>query len=241
MPKSESKPLATAANLANLLPTGTVLAFQALAPSFSNNGSCLPANRYLTLSIIVACAFVCFFSSLTDSFIDDNGKLSYGIATFKGFYIFNKDDRDENDVEKADAAGKECHKHEDAAGKECNKNEDTADKECNKNEYKPSNYKIHPKDFVHAFASLLVFLVFATSSTDVQRCFFPHAGANGNTLMMNLPLAVGAFASFLFTIFPTKRRGIGYADKQAYKSPKCGYADKQAHKCPKCKSCLHDG
>ncbi|KAJ0078566.1 hypothetical protein Patl1_22752 [Pistacia atlantica] len=194
MPKSGSKPLATAANLANLLPTGTVLAFQALAPSFSNNGSCLPANRYLTLS----------------------------------FYIFNKDDRDENDVEKADAAGKECHKHEDAAGKECNKNEDTADKECNKNEYKPSNYKIHPKDFVHAFASLLVFLVFATSSTDVQRCFFPHAGANANTLIMNLPLAAGAFASFLFTIFPTKRRGIGYADKQA-------------HKCPKCKSLLHDG
>ncbi|KAJ0013409.1 hypothetical protein Pint_19962 [Pistacia integerrima] len=212
MPKSASKPLATAANLANLLPTGTVLVFQTLSPSFSNNGSCLPANRYLTLSIIVACAVVCFFSSLTDSFIDDNGKLFYGIATFKGFYIFNQDDHVHkvNDVEKPDAAGNECNKNEDAAGKECNKNED-----------KLRKYRIRMKDFVHAFASLLVFLVFATSSTDVQRCFFPHAGANGNTLMMNLPLAVGAFASFLFMIFPTKRRGIGYADKQAHKCPNC--------------------
>ncbi|KAJ6384435.1 hypothetical protein OIU78_027692 [Salix suchowensis] len=40
---------ASAANLASLLPTGTVLAAQALIPSFTNNGECALANEYLTL------------------------------------------------------------------------------------------------------------------------------------------------------------------------------------------------
>ncbi|XP_044500278.1 protein DMP10 [Mangifera indica] len=201
MTKSGSKSLSAAANLANLLPTGTVLAFQALAPSFSNGGSCLPANKYLTLSIIVFCSVVCFFSSFTDSFIDENGKLFYGIATFKGLYIFNKEDQEdkETDIEKVNAAGKKCNKNEEFR--------------------KLQKYRIHSKDFLHALLSLLVFLVFATSSTDVQRCLFPHAGANENTLMINLPIAVGAFASFLFMIFPTKRKGIGYAP--AKKCPNC--------------------
>ena len=36
--------LAGVANLANLLPTGTVLAFQTLTPTFSNSGSCQKKN-----------------------------------------------------------------------------------------------------------------------------------------------------------------------------------------------------
>ncbi|KAK3200368.1 hypothetical protein Dsin_023783 [Dipteronia sinensis] len=190
-PLAGKKKLATAANLANLLPTGTVLSFQALIPSFSNNGSCLAAHRYLTLSIITGFSLICFLSSFTDSLVDSNGKVHYGIAWFNSFHVFNQQ---ENHFDEEKAAG-----------------EDDDIKEICK------EYRIKPIDFVHAFSSLLVFLVFATNDSDVQNCFFPRATPNENALMMNLPLAVGAGASFLFMLFPTTRRGIGYADSVAHK------------------------
>ncbi|KAI5658994.1 hypothetical protein M9H77_27787 [Catharanthus roseus] len=109
------KTLATAANLANLLPTSTVLAFRTLIASFSNKGNCQPSNVFLTSSLIVICAVFCFFSSFTDSFKDSDGKLYYG-------------------------------------------------------------------------------------------------GENLNVLMMNLPVGAGVLSTFLFVLFPTTRRGIGYAD-----------------------------
>ncbi|XP_011023528.1 PREDICTED: uncharacterized protein LOC105124983 isoform X2 [Populus euphratica] len=169
-----------AANLANLLPTGTVLAAEALIPSFTNNGECTLANEYLTLGIIVCCSLGCFLSSFTDSIIGKDGKMYYGIATWKGLYVFN-------DIDSTDGAGREEMK-------------DKA--EC----------RITFTDFVHAFTSLTVFLVFALSNSNVQNCFFPKAGANEKALIMNLPLGAGFLASFLFMLFPTKRRGIGYGD-----------------------------
>lgn len=171
--------LAGVANLANLLPTGTVLAFQTLTPTFSNNGSCQQlSNKFLASSVIIVCAFLCFSSSFTDSFIhnDNGGKLYYGITTFKGMYIFN-----------------------------CNNMEDMNKKYLEK-------YRIKFIDIVHAFISLLVFLIFALSNSNVQSCFFSQAGINLSELAMNLPLAAGLLSTFLFTIFPTTRRGIGYAD-----------------------------
>ncbi|KAE8010144.1 hypothetical protein FH972_006534 [Carpinus fangiana] len=164
------KTLASAANLANLLPTGSVLAFQALTPSFSNNGSCQLPNKCLTACTIAFCAIFCLLSSFTDSFTDKDGKLYYGIATFNGLHIFNY-----------------------------NYGEDV--KELDK-------FKLSLVDFVHAFVSPLVFMVFAATNSNVQSCFFPEAGANENALMMNLPLGAGLLSSFLFTLFPTKRRGI---------------------------------
>ncbi|KZV47329.1 hypothetical protein F511_07752 [Dorcoceras hygrometricum] len=186
------KTLASAANLANLLPTGTVLAFRTLMPSFSNKGICETSNKYLTSSLILFCSTTCFLSSFTDSFIDsaDEGKLYYGIATFKGFYVFNQagEDRENNTEE--------------------NKDNKTVDL---------SKFKISLIDFVHAFVSLLVFLVFAFSESNVQDCLLAGVGgANMDELAMNLPLAAGAFASFMFVIFPTTRRGIGYADLPNY-------------------------
>ncbi|PQP93350.1 uncharacterized protein Pyn_32848 [Prunus yedoensis var. nudiflora] len=169
--------LASAANLANLLPTGTVLAFQTLTPTFSNNGSCQLSNKFLTASVIVFCALLCFLSSFTDSFKDNDtdGKLYYGIATFKGLYIFN------------------CSKLE-------NINRDL------------EKYKINFLDFVHAFMSLFVFLIFALSNSHVESCFLSGVGINYSELAMNLPLGAGILSSLFFTIFPTARRGIGSTD-----------------------------
>lgn len=172
--------LASAANLANLLPTGTVLAFQALTPSFTNNGTCQVSNHYLTTTLLALCSIICFLSSFTDSFTH-HGKLYYGIATMKGLYVFNG--FDEFDGEGNERVVKDFDK-----------------------------YKLRLVDFVHAFMSLIVFLVFAFSSSAVQGCFFPDGGEDLRALTTNLPLGVGVLSSFMFTIFPTTRRGIGYSD-----------------------------
>ncbi|XP_039114381.1 protein DMP2-like [Dioscorea cayenensis subsp. rotundata] len=83
------KTLSSAANLAKLLPSGTVLALQTLSPSFANKGNCYTSNRYLTSTLILFCTISCIFFSFTDSLIGSDGKLYYGLATFKGFYVFN--------------------------------------------------------------------------------------------------------------------------------------------------------
>ncbi|MQM23545.1 hypothetical protein Taro_056611 [Colocasia esculenta] len=89
------KTLSTVTNLSKLLPTGTVLAFQSLSPSFSNRGSCHTSNVYLTAVLIGICSLSCIFFSFTDSVVGLDGKLYHGIATWRGFYIFNYDGSDE--------------------------------------------------------------------------------------------------------------------------------------------------
>ncbi|KAK0602377.1 hypothetical protein LWI29_032713 [Acer saccharum] len=206
------KKLSTAANLSNLLPTGTILAFEALVPAFSHNGDCLPANKYLTLSIIVGFSLVCFFSSFTDT-IKFKGRVYYGIATLSSIFVFNQEDTDDDEEEKGGAQKKEGDDDEEKGsaqkkeGSCCTSKKDSDPKIPHKVRKK---YKIRLIDFVHALSSLLVFLVFAISNSDVQRCFFPRPTANGTVLMMNLPLAVWTGVSFLFMLFPTKRRGIGF-------------------------------
>ncbi|XP_057250097.1 protein DMP10 [Beta vulgaris subsp. vulgaris] len=186
-PGSVHKTLASAANLANLLPTSTVLAFQALVPPFSHNGLCHLVNKYLTISLITVFALICFLSSFTDSFIGSNGKLYYGIATRKGLYVFNVLKWEEEERESSGDA-----------------------KDLSK-------YRIMFIDFVHAFVSLVVFLVFALGDAHVLKCFLGDSADNDwvNSLLLNLPLGVGALSSFLFLLFPTNRRGIGYADMAA--------------------------
>lgn len=84
-----SQTLASTANLANLLPTGTLLAFQLLTPIFSNNGICDPVNRLMTLILLTLLAASCFVASFTDSVRLDDGQLYYGFATFKGMWLID--------------------------------------------------------------------------------------------------------------------------------------------------------
>lgn len=80
--------LASTAHLANLLPTGTVLAFQILCPIFSNRGHCDQVSAFMTEALLVLCGLSCFFVSFTDSFKGSDGKLHYGLATPKGLWTF---------------------------------------------------------------------------------------------------------------------------------------------------------
>ncbi|KAF2303282.1 hypothetical protein GH714_016336 [Hevea brasiliensis] len=85
--KAISQTFKSTAHLANLLPTGTVLAFQLLSPIFSNQGNCDSVSRFMTAGLVALCGLSCFLSSFTDSFRDKNGDVCYGLATFRGLYI----------------------------------------------------------------------------------------------------------------------------------------------------------
>ncbi|KAJ0969450.1 hypothetical protein J5N97_022327 [Dioscorea zingiberensis] len=94
-PSTLSQALASTAHLANLLPTGTVLAFQLLIPIFTNNGSCDAVTRPLTLCLLAVLAASCFLACFTDSFRSPDGKLHYGIATLHGLWLFEVDTNEE--------------------------------------------------------------------------------------------------------------------------------------------------
>ncbi|KAL6899882.1 hypothetical protein ACP4OV_006540 [Aristida adscensionis] len=77
--------LSSTADLAKHLPTGAVLAFEVLSPSFTADGSCTAANRALTACLIGACALCCFLLCFTDSYRDAaTGAVRYGFVTPSG-------------------------------------------------------------------------------------------------------------------------------------------------------------
>ncbi|KAK1374225.1 DUF679 domain-containing protein [Heracleum sosnowskyi] len=84
-----SQTLSSTAQLANLLPTGSLLALQLLTPIFTNNGTCDAATRPLTLFLLIFLAASCFLASFTDSYKASNGQVYYGFATFKGMWLFD--------------------------------------------------------------------------------------------------------------------------------------------------------
>ncbi|KAK3200360.1 hypothetical protein Dsin_023775 [Dipteronia sinensis] len=159
-----------------------------------------------------------------------NGKLCYGIATLKGLYIFNGDDYFNNNdkVPNKKEEGNQAQRMEEGdSDDDVNNNDKIPNEKEEGDQAQPikeggvddekknplAKYRIKPTDFIHAFCSWLVFVVYAMCSSDVMRCFYPHPSDNVNVLIMNLPLAVGGAVSFIFMLFPTNRRGIGYADK----------------------------
>ncbi|GAU23599.1 hypothetical protein TSUD_385880 [Trifolium subterraneum] len=87
--KAISSTFQSTAHLANLLPTGTVLAFQLLSPIFTNLGSCDSVSKSMTSALVTLCGASCFLLSFTDSFRDSKGNISYGLATFKGLWVID--------------------------------------------------------------------------------------------------------------------------------------------------------
>ncbi|CAM8896598.1 unnamed protein product [Rhodiola kirilowii] len=84
------KTFKNAANLAKLLPTGTVLVFQYLSPILTNEGKCpMHNNRVFTIGLLALCSLSCIILSFTDSVRDARGKVRYGLATFGGLWIMD--------------------------------------------------------------------------------------------------------------------------------------------------------
>ncbi|KAL1537838.1 protein DMP4-like [Salvia divinorum] len=84
-----SQTFRSTACLANLLPTGTALCFQVLAPIFTSGGNCDAAGRAMTAALVGLCAFSCVLLSFTDSVKDKKGNVCYGFATFRGMWIID--------------------------------------------------------------------------------------------------------------------------------------------------------
>ncbi|KAF5759150.1 putative protein DMP [Helianthus annuus] len=87
--KAISQTFQSTAHLANLLPTGSVLAFQVLSPIFANQGACDPMSRGMTAALVALCGLSCFLFSFTDSFKDGDGNVCYGFATIRGLYVID--------------------------------------------------------------------------------------------------------------------------------------------------------
>lgn len=88
--KAIRKTFKNAANLAKLLPTGTVLVFQYLSPILTNEGKCpTPRNKSFTIALLVLCSLSSIILSFTDSVRDVRGKVRYGLATFRGLWIID--------------------------------------------------------------------------------------------------------------------------------------------------------
>ncbi|KAL4573163.1 hypothetical protein LXL04_019960 [Taraxacum kok-saghyz] len=88
--KAARKAFKITAHLSNLLPTGTVLTFQILAPIFTHQGKCRTQfSQISTLILLVLCGMSCFALSFSDSFRDKNGKVCYGMATMSGLWAID--------------------------------------------------------------------------------------------------------------------------------------------------------
>ncbi|KAF3452633.1 hypothetical protein FNV43_RR03066 [Rhamnella rubrinervis] len=92
--RAVSQTLTSTANLANRLPTGTLLAFQLLTPIFTSNGACDSATRPLTAILLFLLGLSCFLASFTDSVKASDGCVYCGLATFKGLWLFDYTDDD---------------------------------------------------------------------------------------------------------------------------------------------------
>ena len=78
-----------AAQLANLLPTGTVLAFQVLVPVFTKDGTCDVVTRFMTIALLLLLGLSCFLGCFTDTVRATDGKVYHGLATAKGIWLFD--------------------------------------------------------------------------------------------------------------------------------------------------------
>ncbi|WVZ54287.1 hypothetical protein U9M48_005109 [Paspalum notatum var. saurae] len=183
-PAAHQMPVAAAvANLSKLLPTGTTLAFQTMAPSFTKGGDCSVVhgvNYAFTWGLIVLLTLLCAALCFTDSVTDEAGHTCYGVATVCGFRFFDR--RCEQELRLSPPEKLEALK---------------------------KKRKLRRRDFLHALTSAAVFLAIAFCDAGVQRCLVPSESNQWEQFLAILPLAVSFLASFVFLIYPSDRKGVG--------------------------------
>lgn len=198
------KSLAATANLARLLPTGPTLAFQTLVPSFTNHGTCVTVNRVFSWGLVGFLGLLCAVLSFTDSITDSDGNTHYGLAlpTSRGFYVFNYN----YENKKKKNGGQQTQGN--------NGGPNGFESDCN-------DRRVRPRDFIHAFFRALVFLSLAFGDNELQSCLIGESRMTDQwkEFLVNMPLATGFLASFVFVIFPSNRKGIGYDVDTADSSP----------------------
>ncbi|XP_015624287.1 protein DMP6 [Oryza sativa Japonica Group] len=172
------KALNSTADLAKHLPTGAVLAFEVLSPSFTADGSCTAANRALTACLVGACALCCFLLCFTDSYRDATGSVRYGFVTPSGSLRL---------IDSGSGSGSPPPPPP-----------------------RDDRYRLGARDVLHGALSFAVFLAVAMVDRNVVACFYPVESPATRQLLAAVPMAAGAAGSFLFAMFPSTRRGIGF-------------------------------
>ncbi|KAF7092434.1 hypothetical protein CFC21_094922 [Triticum aestivum] len=65
------------------------------------------------------------------------------------------------------------------------------------------------RDWLHSVFRFIVFISLAFCDSGVQKCLVPRESRQWREFLVNMPLASGFLASFVFMIFPSTRHGIG--------------------------------
>ncbi|GJN10460.1 hypothetical protein PR202_ga28555 [Eleusine coracana subsp. coracana] len=176
---TDKKLLSVVANVLQQLPTGSVMVFEALSSSFTNQqGECQPSNWWLSFLLVLLLTVLCIFFSFTDTFVYQ-GQVYYGVASPRRLFLLN-------------------FSHDEERTRFPNLHPDEL-----------KNRRLRWDDLVRAVFTALVFLAFAAGDVRIQNCFFPQASVDVKQLLNNMPLLVALLSSFVFILLcPTRRRSI---------------------------------
>lgn len=209
--KAMRKTFKGTAHLANLLPTGTVLAFQVLSPVVTDQGRCPNAtSRGMSLCLIVLSAISCFVCCFTDSVRDSRGKVRphdlrysvlwkyFVVKLFFFFFFFqHRGPLLLSQVRYGVATFKGIYIMDSSVPAVLPPEE-------------AARYRLRLIDFFHAFMTSLVFGAVALFDQKVVRCFYPAPSAKTREMLVAMPACIGIICSLFFIAFPSKRHGIGF-------------------------------
>lgn len=179
------KVLSVSANLAQLLPSGAVLVYQTLSASFTNQGACNTANKWLSGLLVGFLTAACIFLTFTDSIFHD-GKIYYGVALAGRLKIFALSRKEEKQLLK------------------------DLKKELVERRLKTLDW-VHAFFTAIVFLSIAMGDVglqkcfFPDLDSDHMK--------NVKELLRNAPLGLALLSSFVFMIFPTTRHGVGFDNR----------------------------
>ncbi|KAG2611249.1 hypothetical protein PVAP13_4KG134300 [Panicum virgatum] len=202
------KVLSVSANLAKLLPSGAVLVFQTLSASFTNQGSCNTANKWLSALLVGFLTAACIFLTFTDSIVHAN-RIYYGVALPRRLKIFALSQAEERRLLKV------------------------LKKDLVERRLKTLDW-VHAFFTAIVFLSIAMGDV-GLQKCFFPNLDSPNMN-NVKELLRNAPLGLALLSSFVFMIFPTTRHGVGFDnssrqpadDKQQKKDDDQKAADKSA-------------
>ncbi|KAL2622010.1 hypothetical protein R1flu_002215 [Riccia fluitans] len=168
--------------LSNLLPTGTFLAFQALAPLFTNNGECGKTEKIMSGILLFTFAFICCVLNFTDSVTTTSGVMYYGLVTTKG--LFNPQFKGISII--GDGVKENDYFYDDAARK----------------------YRANVFDYINGVLDIVVFGVLSMLTPPITTCYYPSIS---NTIVKTVPILVAIFVGSYFAIAPQPRNGLGFS------------------------------
>lgn len=192
--------------LSYLLPTGTFLTFQVLAPLATNNGKCGVTEKALTGATLGLLALGCILTSFTDSYTAPDGKVYNGFLTRHGLWVPSYDAAEM--VGGAEADGQVVPEENPDATSRARKPKLTEAKKekINKKYIVGSKFVIMPSDYINAALSAIAFLTLTLFTDPVSTCFYPNLSA---TVLKTMPVLLAAVLSFFCSFSGKVRHGYG--------------------------------